>query len=348
MTPHNADIPPDGKSVEARAGAYLNSLAKPPGSLGRLEALAVRLCGASDSLAPRTSPRAIMVFAADHGCVASGVSLWPQAVSTAVVKTLLAGGGGASVLARQASANLRVCDVGLNGPDLPDHALLTSARVRQGSRDMAQEPALTREEFERALAIGRREAEAVIANGAEILIAGEVGIGNTTAAAALAALLCDRPADGLIGAGAGADAASLSRKRAVVDSALARARSIDDPLARIASVCGLEIAAMAGYYLAAAAARKPILLDGVISGAAALIARSIEPDCVRFMIAAHLSSEPAHGIILQMLGLEPFLEWSMRLGEGSGALTLLPLLDMAAALMSDMATLEDALALANA
>ncbi len=348
MTPHNADIPPDGKSVEARAGAYLDSLAKPPGSLGRLEALAVRLCGASGSLTPRTSPRAITVFAADHGCVASGVSLWPQAISTAVVKTLLAGGGGASVLARRAGAELRVCDVGLAGPELPAHALLTRARVRQGSRDMAQEPALTRAEFESALDVGRREAEAAIAAGAETLIAGEVGIGNTTAAAALAALLCNHPAEGLIGAGAGADAASLSRKRAVVDFALTRARSIDDPLAGIASVCGLEVAAMAGFYLAAAAAKKPILLDGVISGAAALIARTLDPDCVRFMIAAHLSPEPAHRLILQWLELEPFLEWSMRLGEGSGALTLLPLLDMAAALMCDMATLEDALALANA
>lgn len=332
------------KAIAAQAQARLDALAKPPGSLGRLEAVAARLCAAARTLKPATQPRALVVFAADHGAVASGVSLWPQAVSAAVVRTVLAGKAGCSVLAASSDTHVRVVDVGL-ATALPPHALLTDGRIRAGTRDMGIEAALTQEEFAAALDAGSAAARAEIAAGARLLIAGDIGIGNTTAAAAVTALLCGAEVATVIGPGAGANDAVLAAKTRVVGTALARARGHADIRSALAELSGLEIAAMAGFYLEAAERDVPVVLDGAISGAAALIAQALEPDAVDAMIAGHRSPEPAHAIALAKLGLEPLLDAGMRLGEGTGALAALLLIDMAAALMTEMATLDEALAL---
>ena len=347
MTPENDAATVNDKMSEARVRQYLDALAKPPGSLGRLEDLAVRLSVTAGTLSPVTSPRSLVVFAADHGATASGVSLWPQTVSGVVAQTLLAGKAAASVMAKAAGANVRLVDVGLACGQLRAHPRLFRARVLAGTRNLAEEDALTQEEFERALEIGAEAAAQEIATGAKVLIAGEIGIGNTTSAAALIALLCDATVEDVLGNGAGATAESLVAKANAIGRGLERARGHRDRTVQIASVAGLEIAAMAGFYVEAAARGTPVVLDGAMAAAAALIAQELAPACVGRMIAAHLSSEPAHRIALERLGLSPFLDWGMRLGEGTGALAVLPLLDAAAAILSDMASLDEAMALAN-
>jgi len=345
--PHDgADQLGESKGVAAAAVARLDALAKPQGALGRLEELAVRLCTAAGTLAPQTRPRSLTVFAADHGAVASGVSLWPQAVSRAVAATVLAGKAGCNVLAGATDTAVAVVDCGLAGEPPAACDVLHSARVRAGTRDMTVEPALTEQEFDAALTVGRIAAARAMAQGARVLLAGDIGIGNTTAAAAITALLCGCRTEDVIGPGAGADGTVLAAKHRTVAIAVARAQR-QAGRAAIASVSGIEIAAMAGFYLEAAAQRVPVVLDGAISGAAALIAQAFEPRVVDRMIASHRSPEPAHGHALRRLGLDPFLNWRLRLGEGTGALALLPQLDMAAALMTGMATLDEALGLAH-
>jgi nicotinate-nucleotide--dimethylbenzimidazole phosphoribosyltransferase len=347
MSHEKADAMTDSKQIEAKTRAYLDSLAKPPGALGRFEDLAASLAVASGDLRPIVLPRALVVFAADHGAVASGVSIWPQSVSAAVAKTFLAGKAAASVMAAATNTSARLVDVGLVGAPLAAHPSLTSERVCAGTRDMAFESALTVSEFSRALSVGRSAAAIEIQQGAKLLIGGEIGIGNTTAAAATIALLCDVPLANVLGPGAGANPISLAAKEQVLTAALDRARAQSDRTAQIAAVSGLEIAALAGFYMEAAAGGVPIVLDGVIASASALIARELMPGCQTRLIAAHLSPEPGHARALKQLGLAPFLDWGMRLGEGTGALALIPHLDIAAALLRDMARLDEALALAN-
>lgn len=334
------------KRAEAAATDRLNALAKPMGALGELERLAQRLAFTAADVSPLTRPRSLVVFAADHGAVASGVSLWPQAVSRAVAATVLAGKAGCSVLATATGTSVRLVDAGLATEPLPPAATLMTRRVRPGTRDMGMEPAMDVAAFDAALELGRDMARTEIQGGARLLVAGDIGIGNTTAAAAVTALLCQQPVEAVIGPGAGADARVLEAKARVVAAAVARARAMDGRGA-LAAVSGLEIAAMAGFYLEAAGHAVPIVLDGAIAGAAALIAAAIDPGARHGMIAAHRSPEPAHRAALAQLDLEPFLDWSLRLGEGTGALTLLPQIDMAAALLTDMATLEEALAFAR-
>jgi nicotinate-nucleotide--dimethylbenzimidazole phosphoribosyltransferase len=216
------------------------------------------------------------------------------------------------------------------------------ARIRAGTRNLAHEPALTSEEFVQAMEVGKREAEAAAQDGVRVVLVGEMGIGNTTPASCLAVLLANVPVVDAVGRGAGADDATLARKRAVVQAAVERSRQswVTDPMASMAGVAGLEFAAMAGFYMAAHCAGLTILLDGFVTSAAALIAEQLQPGTSASMIAAHLSAERGHGFVLEHLGLHPFLEWNMRLGEGTGALLLLPLLDAAAGMTCDMATLE--------
>lgn len=312
---------------EAQVRARLDSLAKPPGSLGRLEDLAVRLAVVQQRLDPVTRPRRIVVFAADHGVVAQGVSAWPAAVTGLMVATITAGRAASSALARAQHCDLRLVDMG----------------VGAGTADLALEPAMTVAQFERAWAIGAGEADAAVAAGHAILIGGEMGIGNTTAAACLTALLADAAAEAVTGRGAGADDAMLAIKRRIVAAAVARAARADDPRAAIAGVCGFEIAALAGFFAAGAKAARVVLLDGFVATAAALVAERLAPGTAGAMIAAHRSAEPGHGAALAALGLEPLLDWGMRLGEGTGALVALPLLDSAAVLLSDVALLDEVL-----
>lgn len=330
ITPH---------SVQAR----LDSLAKPPGSLGRLEALAVELAVAQGTLTPFTHPRRLVLFAADHGVVAQGVTSWPQAVTTAMVATILSGRASSTALAAAHGVDVRVIDAGMAQPpagSFPPY--FRSAPVAPGTADLATGPAMDTPQFDAAWALGASEAEAAIAAGYRLLIAGEMGIGNTTASACLTHALTGVDADTATGSGAGANAAMRLHKRAIVELAVTRLGDARGKPA-LAAIAGFEIVTMAGFYAAGAAAGAVLLLDGYVTTAAALIAETLAPGTARAMIAAHRSAEPGHGAALAHLGLTPILDWQMRLGEGTGALTALPLLDSAAALLRDVATLDEVL-----
>ena len=321
--------------------AKLDALAKPVGCLGQLEALAVELAVASQSLAPLTGPRRLVLFAADHGVVAQGVTLWPSAVTTAMVETILSGKATSTAPAKAQGADVRVVDAGMVQPPCepwPDH--FNASPVVSGTADLSRGEAMTVEQFDAAWALGKAEAQRAADAGHRLLIAGEMGIGNTTAAACLTHALVGIDAEIATGSGAGADSAMRLIKRDIVAAAVKRLNGRTDKAA-LAAIAGFEIAAMAGFYAAAARLRRLVLLDGYVTTAAALIAEQLCPGTRAVMIAGHLSAEPGHRAALTQLGLTPVLEWQMRLGEGSGALVALPLLDSAAALLCDVARLAD-------
>jgi nicotinate-nucleotide--dimethylbenzimidazole phosphoribosyltransferase len=324
--------------------AHLDALAKPQGSLGMLEQVAARLALVQQSLSPATHPRRIVLFAGDHGVVESGVSAWPSAVTTAMMATIAKGRASSNALARAAKCDLRLIDVGSESPlPEPPPDFFMDHRVAAGTANLANGPAMTVAQFDAAWDIGAREADDAIAQGYRLLLAGEMGIGNTTPAACLTILLTGIDAHRATGKGAGADDTMRAHKERIVADAVAREQPLlsTSPKAAIAALCGFEIAAMAGYYATAAQGGVTILLDGYVTTAAALVAERLAPGTAAQMIAAHLSAEPGHRAALHALGLEPMLEWQMRLGEGTGALTALPLLDAAAALLTDVATLAE-------
>ena len=323
--------------------AHLDSLAKPPGSLGKLEALAARLAATQGTLHPVTKPRKLLIFAGDHGVVADGVGIWPSAVTAAMIGVIAAGRASCSALAAASDTPVRLIDAGSQVANVPTGDIYQDARVAKGSASLAHGPALTSDQFWAAWLVGENALKAAVKEGCKVIAIGEVGIGNTTPAACLVALIAQADPAEAVGPGAGATAASLAKKHAVVRAAVERAiETVDsDPVAAMASVAGFEIVAMAGAIAAAAQADITIVLDGVVSAAAALIAASVDPAALDTAIASHVGSEPAHAIALEKLGLEPFLDWQLRLGEGTGALLLLPMLDAAANLLSGVATLKD-------
>jgi nicotinate-nucleotide--dimethylbenzimidazole phosphoribosyltransferase len=329
--------------TEADVRAHLDALAKPRGSLGRLETLAVRLAMTQRRIAARTRPRRIVLFAGDHGCVADGVSAWPSAVTGMMVATILAEQATSSALARSHDCPLRLVDVGVAGRrSEAAPSFFREARVGDGTASLMHGAAMDVAQFRAAWQVGVEEADLAVDDGAALLIAGEMGIGNTTPAAALTALLTGASAADAVGRGAGADDAMLAVKTRIVGVAVARAEPLlaDDPVAAIAAVGGYEIAAMAGFFAAGAARGATVLLDGYVATAAALVAERLAPGTVDAMIAGHRSAEPGHATALAHLGLDPLLDWGMRLGEGSGALVALPLLDAAAAVLNHVARLD--------
>lgn len=326
---------------------YLDALAKPKGSMGHLEKLAIELAVSQQNLRVRTRPRRIVLFVGDHGVVESGVSAWPSAVTTVMMETIIAGKATSTALASSHSTDLRLVDVGSkqpleNGSQIPS---FRDARVAAGTANLAIGPAMTKAQFRTAWATGEAEAKRAHEEGFALLLAGEMGIGNTTPAACLTMLLAGAEAQTATGRGAGADDAILANKCDIVTRAAKRADALlaDDPVAAIAEVAGFEIAAVAGFYAQGAKQGSTLLLDGYVTTAAALIAERLAPGTTKHMIAAHLSAEPGHRVALDHLELEPLLEWDMRLGEGTGALTALPLLDSASALLCDVAKLSDIL-----
>ncbi|HEY0270810.1 MAG TPA: nicotinate-nucleotide--dimethylbenzimidazole phosphoribosyltransferase [Sphingomonas sp.] len=329
--------------TEADVWDHLDALAKPRRSLGRLEALAVRLAVIQQRLDPATRPRRIVLFAGDHGVVADGVSAWPSDVTGLMVGTILAGRATSSALAAAHGCALRLVDVGGVAP-LPDDppTLFRAARIAAGTASLAYGPAMDVAGFDAAWAIGAEEAAAALAAGDRLLIAGEMGIGNTTPAACLTVLLAGTAPDEAVGRGAGADDAVLAAKRRIVAAATARASALipHDPRAAIAEVCGYEIAAIAGFLAEGARGGATVLLDGYVVTAAALVAERLAPGTARALIAGHRSAEPGHGAALAALDLDPLLDWGMRLGEGTGALVALPLVDAAAALLGGVARLD--------
>lgn len=323
--------------------AHLDALAKPRRSLGRLEEIAVSLARTQQRLDPVTRPRQIVLFAGDHGCVADGVSAWPSTVTGVMVSAILEGRATSSALAAASDCALRLVDVGVASPrPLDPPPLFRDARVAEGTMSLAHGSAMNADQFRAAWTVGEEEADGAIEQGAAVLLAGEMGIGNTTPAAALTALLADVPTHEAVGRGAGAGDQVVADKKRIVADAVDRARPLlaDDPITAIAAVAGYEIAAMAGFYARGAKCGATLLLDGYVATAAGLIAERLAPGTAQAMIAAHRSAEPGHGAALVHLGLDPILDWGMRLGEGSGALVALPLLDAASALLRDVARLD--------
>jgi nicotinate-nucleotide--dimethylbenzimidazole phosphoribosyltransferase len=334
--------PPDAAAM-ADARSLQDRLTKPRGSLGVLEDVSVRLAGLAGRCPPPVpEPAALAIFAADHGVHARGVSPWPQEVTAQMVATFLAGTAVANVFARQVGASVRVVDVGVVSA-LPEAVGLVSRRVRPGTADLSQGPAMTRGEAAAALQAGIDVATDLVAAGSRCLLTGDMGIANTTPSAALIAAFTGAAAAEVTGRGTGVDEATHAHKIRVVEAALARhAPDPADPLGVLAAVGGLEHAALAGYVLAGASLRVPVVLDGVIAGAAVLAAVAFAPDAVAACVAGHRSSEPGHGVALGALGLRPLVDLDLRLGEGSGALLALPLVQAAVRVLHEVATLDSA------
>lgn len=330
------------ESAARAASEHHDRLTKPRGALGRVESLGVRLAAVTGvSPPPVPAPAAVAVFAGDHGVLAEGVTPWPQDVTAQMVQNFLTGGAAINVLARQTGARVVVVDVGV-ATELDDAPGLERRKIRAGTGNIAREPAMTVAEARRALDVGAAVAAQLVADGAACLVTGDMGIGNTTPSAALVAAFTGRSADEVTGRGTGIDDATLARKIAVVDAALARTPQRDDPVAVLASLGGLEIAALAGFVVGGAAARVPVVVDGVIANAALLTAAQFVPGAVGFCFAGHRSTEPAARVVLDALDLEPILDLDLRLGEGSGACLALPVLEAAARILGEMATFDAA------
>ncbi|GGN68230.1 hypothetical protein GCM10010112_32340 [Actinoplanes lobatus] len=318
-------------------------LTKPAGSLGVLEELSVRLAGlAGVCPPPLPEPATVAVFAGDHGVHAQRVTPWPQEVTAQMVANFVAGGAVVNAFARQAGADVMVVDVGVaiplhGGPNLLD------ANVRRGTRDMTEGPALTREEALAAVEVGIQVATTLVDQGARALLTGDMGIANTTPAAALIAAFTGASAAAATGRGTGVDDETYQHKISVVAAALQRhAPDPADPLGVLAAVGGLEHAALTGFILGAAARRVPVIVDGVIAASAAVAAAAFAPDSVAAMVAGHRSAEPGAGVALTHLGLDPLLDLGMRLGEGSGAVLALPVVSAAVRVLHEVATFDSA------
>jgi nicotinate-nucleotide--dimethylbenzimidazole phosphoribosyltransferase len=327
-----------------RADARLDRLTKPQHSLGRLEWIAARLCAIQETLAPRASPRRIVVFAADHGVTAEGVSAYPSAVTAQMVGNFLRGGAAINALAAATAAEVWVVDVGVAGgiDETGSSASFISRRVRPGTRNMAQGPAMSHEDLTSAVDVGLEIADAAARDGVAVLACGDMGIGNTTAASAMTAALTGESAADVTGRGTGIDEDTFIRKVAVVTKALRVNRPGRSPLDVLRTVGGLEIAAIAGAYIGAAAHRIAIVGDGFIATAAAMVAADLCPSWLDYWFAGHRSSEPGHAVQLGYLKQEPLLQLDMRLGEGTGAALAMHLLSAAAAAMNEMATFDSA------
>ncbi len=326
----------------AQAQERLDFLTKPPGSLGRLEELAARYVAIRQELMPTLEKKRIVVFVADHGVVAEGVSAFPQEVTFQMVYNFLRGGAGINVLGRHVGATVEVVDIGVVY-DFGEEPGLISRKVAYGSRNLAQEPALTQEEAVKAVMVGVERAQEACAAGVDALAAGDMGIGNTTPAAALAAVFTGRPVAAVTGRGTGIGDAALRHKVAVINRALSLHKpKAEEPLAALAQVGGLDIAGIAGLILGAAACRRPLMLDGFIATAGALVAARLAPAAVDYLIAAHRSVEPGHQTMLDALGLKPLLNLGMRLGEGTGAALGMGLLEAGMKIYREMATFAEA------
>lgn len=327
-----------------RAAARQNQLTKPPGSLGRLEELAVDLAGWQGTDRPTLEHCRVRVFAADHGVVAEGVSAFPQAVTVEMIRNFARGGAAISVLARQLEADFLVVNLGTAHPLSPTdraHPLIRPRDVAPGSGNICRGDAMTTAQLSAALEAGI--AEVGDGGGCQLFIAGEMGIGNTTATAALTSALLDLPAEATVGAGTGVDDAGLARKRAAVELALTRHREhCTGPLETLRRLGGLEIAALTGACIAAAQRGVPVMVDGYICTVAAALACRINPGVRGWLLFAHRSAEPGHQYLLEDLQARPLLDLGMRLGEGSGAAVAVPLLRAACELHNGMATFAEA------
>ncbi|MGH2380768.1 MAG: nicotinate-nucleotide--dimethylbenzimidazole phosphoribosyltransferase [Candidatus Limnocylindria bacterium] len=333
-----AAIPPLDRGKLAEATHRQELLAKPPGSLGRLEILAVQLAAMRGRIAPVINP-AVVVMAADHGVAREGVSAYPAAVTAAMVRTCLTGGAAINAIVAAVGARAVVVDMGVSRR--VDGAGVVDRRIAAGTRNLARGPAMSGNQAERAVEAGIDIADMLAADGVDLIVPGEIGIANTTSASCIVAVMTGERAKVVAGRGTGIDDRARERKVAVIERALARQPlSRRDPLGVLASVGGFEIGGLVGLCIGAANHRIPVLLDGLISASAGLLAVAIAPTVRSYLVAGHRSTEPGHRVALRALHLRPLLELEMRLGEGTGAALAIPILRAAAETLTRMATLD--------
>lgn len=324
-----------------KANAYQLTLTKPPGALGRLENLSVQFSAYQKTLKPSVTRIHIAIMAGDHGIAEEGVSAFPQAVTGEMIKNFASGGAAISVLAKYHQAELIVYNTG-SIFELPAIDGVVDCRVAAGTKNFLKQAAMSHQQCEQALLIGQQAVSKAVIDGAELFVAGEMGIANTTSAACLSAKLLHKTAAELAGPGTGLDAAGVSHKTTVMNAVLEKYSEDMDAFTLLMNLGGFEIAALVGAYISAAQQGIPALVDGYIATAAALIAVKINPTIKPWLLASHESAEPAHGLMLQALGLEPLVKLDMRLGEGSGAGVVIPLIQQACLLQSNMATFAEA------
>jgi nicotinate-nucleotide--dimethylbenzimidazole phosphoribosyltransferase len=340
-------IPPLDLAAQAAARARQDTLTKPPGSLGRLEELSIQLAAITGQLRPSLERKAVIVMAADHGVTAEGVSAYPAEVTPQMVLNFLHGGAAINVLARQAQARVVVVDIGVAADFAPvaprDGASFQNRKIARGTQNMARGPAMTRAQAEEAINVGLDVVRGEIAKGLDLVATGDMGIGNTTASAAITAVMTGLPAAQVTGRGTGVDDAGLARKIAIIERALAVNKpDSNDPLDVLCKVGGLEIGGLVGVIIGGAANKIPVVIDGFISGAAALVAARLAPEVKPYLIAAHQSVEIGHRTILEHLGLRPLLDLGLRLGEGTGAALAFHLVEAAERVLNEMATFAEA------
>lgn len=337
-----ASVKPMDRSLRKKTQARLDRLTKPAGSLGKLEEIACRYVAITGNEKPRLQKKRIYVFAADHGVTAEGVSAYPKEVTAQMVYNFLRGGAAINVLARQAGAEIRVVDVGVDH----DFGLLkdlVQKKVARGTRNMAEGPAMTEEEVAAALEVGLALAEEAAQEGVDLIAVGEMGIGNTTASSAITAVLTDAPLKIVTGRGTGLDDAGLKNKMKVIERAIKVNRpDPKNPLDVLIKVGGLEIAAIAGLIIGAAAERIPVVIDGFISTAGALIAVRMKPAVADALFASHQSVEGGHRVLLREMGLAPLVDLGLRLGEGTGSALAMNLIDASLKILTEMATFGEA------
>lgn len=334
-------IKPLNEAALLEAALHLDQLTKPQGSLGKLESIAKQVAGITGLKIPDLSCKAVIVMAGDHGVCAEGVSAFPAEVTPQMVMNFLHGGAAVNVLARQAGAEVVCVDIGVNA-DLA-HPQLISRKVRKGTRNIAQGPAMTREEALQAIAVGWELVEELFGRGVRLFATGEMGIGNTTSSAAMLIVLAGVDVQQAVGRGTGIDETRWLHKQEVIVRAIAvNQADARDALDVLSKLGGLEIAGLVGVILGAAAFGCPVIIDGFISSAAALVASRIAPISVDYMLGSHLSLEQGHAAMLESIGLAPMLQMDMRLGEGTGAVLAFHFVDAALKIMSEMATFTSA------
>jgi nicotinate-nucleotide--dimethylbenzimidazole phosphoribosyltransferase len=336
------EILPVNRGLEPRVCARLDSLTKPPGSLGDLEDIAVQYCLARGTLTPHLGKKIIFSFAGDHGVVDEGVSAYPGEVTRQMVRNMLSGGAAVNVLARHAGAEVRVVDIGVAGSPEEAEGLIVK-KVRPGTANMAEGPAMTKEEARQAVEVGIGLARDAADEGATLIGTGEMGIGNTTPSSALLASLLPCGVREATGRGTGIDGKTLARKITVIERSLEANRvSLTDPLQALAAVGGLEIAGICGLILGAASKKVPVAVDGFISSAGALVACRLCPHAVDYLFFSHLSAEAGHKVFFEHFHARPLLDLGMRLGEGTGAALAMFLIEAAVRVYTEMATFESA------
>ena len=338
--------PIDQQTVD-QARQRTAQLVMPQRALGRLHDIAERLCGIGRILTPDVGRKTVLVFAGDHGVAGEGVSAYPQDVTAAMVHTFLAGGAGINALARHVGADVLVVDMGIAKPldveALPNANRLRRHSLARGTRNFTREPAMTRDQAEAAVMKGFQVASECFAEGCQLIGTGDMGIGNTTPSAAIGLCICKASVDEMIGRGAGVDNVGLAHKKHVITKALARHQPVaNDGLDVLAKVGGFEIGGIAGCILAAAYHKKPVVVDGFIATAGALIAHALCPHCSDYMLAGHLSEEPGHALMLKHLDLEPILQLRMRLGEGTGAALAMSIIEAATCVHNNVMTFAEA------